>query len=47
MDGEGIDYFIESLGNNIIKGLLSTVDSLKKDSEIKILIGCTEDEVSI
>lgn len=44
MDGEGIDVW---LGKNIekeIDAIICTVDLLKKDSEIKILIGCSEEE---
>ena len=47
MDGEGIDCFVGSLGNNVVKGVLCTIDASQKDSEVKVLIGCTEDEMSI
>lgn len=47
MDGEGIDCFVGSLRDNLVKGILCTVDIGKNDSEIKILIGCTEDEMEI
>ena len=47
MDGEGIDCFVGSLGDNIIRGILCTVDSQKKDSEIKLLINCTDIEMNI
>lgn len=43
MDGGGIDVWKGSNGNHI-DSIICTVDLLKKDSEIKILIGCNEDE---
>jgi inorganic pyrophosphatase len=45
MDGGGIDVWRGSLADGKIVGVVCTVDLLKKDSEIKILIGCTPDEV--
>lgn len=42
-DGSGIDIYKGSDGN-YIDALICIVDLLKKDSEIKILIGCTEEE---
>ncbi len=47
MDGEGIDCFVGSLGDNVVKGVLCTIDARQKDSEVKVLIGCTEDEMNI
>ena len=32
---------------SIVFGILCTVDMMKKDSEIKILIDCTESEVNV
>ena len=43
MDGGGIDLW-RGTGNNAIDAIICTVDLLKKDSEIKILIGCDEEE---
>jgi len=43
MDGGGIDVWKGSAGE-YADGIICTVDLLKKDSEIKILIGCTEEE---
>ncbi|MBO4573028.1 MAG: inorganic pyrophosphatase [Clostridia bacterium] len=43
MDGSGIDVWVGS-GEKIIDAVMCTVDLIKKDSEIKILIGCTEEE---
>lgn len=46
MDGTGIDVWVGS-GGKRIDAIMCTVDLMKKDSEIKILIGCTEDEKAI
>ena len=43
MDGGGIDIWIGTEGNNI-SAIICTVDLLKRDSEIKILVGCSEEE---
>lgn len=47
MDGEGIDCFIGSMRGKLVNGVLCTVDRSKRDSEIKVLIGCSEDEMNI
>ncbi len=47
MDGEGIDCFVGSVGDKLVNGILCTVDRFKRDSEIKVLIGCSEDEMDI
>lgn len=44
MDGHGIDVWRGSSPNDKIDAIICTVDLRKKDSEIKILIGCTEEE---
>ena len=43
MDGGGIDVWKGTDGEGI-DAIVCTVDLMKKDSEIKILIGCSEDE---
>ena len=43
MDGGGIDVWVGS-GEKQIDAIMCIVDLMKKDSEIKILIGCTEEE---
>lgn len=45
MDGDGIDVWLGSLANKQVNAIICTVDLMKKDSEIKLLIGCTEDEI--
>jgi len=44
MDGGGIDIWRGSLPNGNCDAIICTVDLMKRDSEIKLLIGCTEDE---
>ncbi len=46
MDGEGIDVWVGT-GEKRIDAVMCIVDLAKKDSEIKLLIGCTEEERNI
>lgn len=46
MDGAGIDVWIGS-GEKKIDAIMCIVDLMKRDSEIKMLIGCTEEENQI
>ena len=43
MDGAGIDVWVGS-GEKKIDAIKCIVDLMKRDSEIKILVGCTEEE---
>ncbi len=43
MDGGGIDVWVGS-GDKKIDAIMCIVDLMKRDSEIKILVGCTEEE---
>lgn len=43
IDGAGIDVWVGT-GEKRIDAIMCIVDLMKKDSEIKILIGCTEEE---
>ena len=45
IDGEGIDIWVGSEPKKVVQGILCTVVSWKRDSEIKILYGCTETEI--
>ena len=47
MDGDGIDVWRGSLANTKCDAIICTVDLIKRDSEIKLLIGCTEEEKQI
>ena len=44
MDGEGIDVWVGSSGKKQADTIICTVDMKKRDAEIKILIGCSEEE---
>lgn len=44
MDGGGIDVWCGSLGTAQCDALICTIDLFRKDSEIKLLIACTEEE---
>lgn len=46
MDGGGIDVWRGAQGGKRISGAIVTVDLVKRDSEIKILLDCTEEEIS-
>lgn len=46
MDGTGIDVWVGS-NEKRVDAIICTVDLMKNDSEIKILIGCTEKEKEI
>lgn len=44
-DGGGIDVWVGSGDKDSITGTLVIVDALKRDSEIKVLLGCNESEM--
>ncbi|MFC2078406.1 inorganic pyrophosphatase [Candidatus Bipolaricaulota bacterium] len=46
IDGGGIDVWVGSLGSRAVTGAVFTVDVHKNDAEVKILIGCTGDEMT-
>ena len=53
-DGGGIDVWIGSLNSvidqgstKILTGILCTFDTLKRDAEIKLLIGCAKEDVQV
>lgn len=43
-DGEGIDIWLGSQKGKQVDAIICSVDLTKRDAEIKILIGCTEQE---
>ncbi len=47
MDGGGIDVWRGSDASQKLDAIICTVDLMKRDSEIKLLIGCTEEEKQI
>lgn len=46
MDGGGIDVWVGT-GEKKLDAIMCIVDLMKRDSEIKILLGCTEEEKEI
>lgn len=47
MDNDGVDVWVGSDRKKQIDAVMCIVDLVKRDSEIKILIGCTEPEKEI
>ena len=47
MDGDGIDVWRGSLSSQEANAIICTIDLMKNDSEIKLLIGCTDEEMDI
>ena len=53
-DGDGIDVWLGSLNKVIdrgnlktLTGILCTFDTLKRDAEIKLLIGCNNEDIQV
>mgnify|MGYP000881327527 CR=1 FL=1 len=47
MDNGGIDVWVGTDTRKQIDAIMCIIDLMKRDSEIKILIGCTEDEKEV
>ncbi len=47
MDQGGIDVWVGTLAEKKVTALICTVDLLKNDAEIKILLGCSPEEAAI
>ena len=43
-DGAGVEVWRGSLESSTVTGVVLTVDILKNDCEMKLLVGCTRDE---
>jgi inorganic pyrophosphatase len=46
-DGHEIDIWRGTLKDNDLVAIIYTVDTRKLDTEVKLLIGCTNDEITI
>ena len=44
-DGDGIDVWMGSLGTKTLTGILCPFDMIKRDAEIKLLLGCTKEDI--
>lgn len=47
MDSEGIDVWVGSLPDRKLDAIVCTVDLSKNDSEVKLLLGCSEEDVKL
>ena len=47
VDGSGVDVWIGSLPGQAVTGAICAVDTVKRDTEVKILLGCTPEESRI
>jgi inorganic pyrophosphatase len=47
VDGGGIDVWLGTAKHRRLTAIACTVDIKKKDAEIKLIIGCTEEEIKI
>lgn len=47
IDGSGIDVWLGTAGHNRLTAIGCTVDTYKKDAEIKLIINCTDAEIGI
>lgn len=46
-DGSGIDVWLGSLETETLTGILCAFDTLKRDMEIKLLLGCANEDIQI
>lgn len=46
-DGEGIDIWIGSSPNKRVSAIISSIDYIKADSEVKFLYACTDEEIQM
>ena len=46
-DCKGIDIWVGTDNNKCVTAIIASIDILKSDSEIKILYGCSNDEVDL
>jgi inorganic pyrophosphatase len=44
-DGDGIDVWLGSIPERGLTAVVCTVDLTKRDTELKLLLGCTDEEV--
>lgn len=46
-DGGGIDVWLGASGTRDLSAVILTMDAFKRDAEIKLLLGCSEEETQI
>jgi len=47
MDGGGVDVWVGSLPDKRVTAVVCTVDTVKRDTELKLLLGCTSEEAKV
>lgn len=47
IDGGGVDVWVGTEPDRELVGILATVDLFKRDAEIKLLLGCNDEEVAL
>jgi inorganic pyrophosphatase len=47
MDGGGVDVWRGTLADQTVVAVACTIDLIKADTEMKILIGCTPEEIAL
>jgi inorganic pyrophosphatase len=47
IDSGDVDIWVGSLGTQKVVGVLCSVDLFKKDTELKILFDCTDEEIQL
>jgi len=45
IDGDGVDVWRGSLDEVRVTGVIASLDLTKRDGELKLLVGCTADEI--
>ena len=46
-DGNELDVWLDSMPDKQLVAVVCTVDTMKNDAEVKLLIGCTDEEIDI
>ena len=46
-DGDGIDVWLGTAGHRRLTAIAATVDMMKRDAEIKLIVGCTDEEIAV
>jgi inorganic pyrophosphatase len=46
-DGDGIDVWLGASGSSEVVGMVCTADVFKRDAELKLLLGCSSDEIAL
>ena len=47
IDGGGVDVWVGSLPERRVTAVVCTVDTIKRDTELKLLLGCTPEEADV